>query len=88
MEVCKLSRKNRHKVFDGIAGLGRTSVNWFYGLKLHTIFNEKGEIVSLYITGGKKSDNSVVKKLCKSFKGKLYGDKGYISKKLFNDLFE
>ena len=87
MEVCKLTRKNRHKVFANIAESGRTSVSWFYGLKLHTIFNHKGELVSLCITGGNKSDRSVVKGLCNGLKGKLFGDKGYISNKLFKDLF-
>lgn len=51
------------------------------------IFNTRGEIVSLVITPGNKDDRSPVRRMVKDLMGKLIGDKGYISKKLFEDLF-
>lgn len=33
--VCHDLREKRHKVFKGLAGKGRTSTGWFFGLKLH-----------------------------------------------------
>ena len=40
------------------------------------------------ITGGNANDRSPVMDRVKGITGKLIGDKGYISKKLFNDLLK
>ena len=37
---------------------------------------------------GNKSDLSAIPTLVKGLEGKLFGDKGYISKEVFNDLFK
>ena len=52
------------------------------------IFNTRGEIVNLTITPGNKDDRSPVRKMVKGLTAKLIGDKGYLSKKLFEDLFK
>ena len=54
-------------------------------MKLHLVINGSGEILSFCITSGNVSD---IKKLTKNIFGKLIGDKGYISKKIFKKLFE
>ena len=86
--VCGIKRKNRNKVFDGIAKLGKSSIGWFFGFKLHLIINDRGEIISFCLTHGNVDDRVPVLKLAKDLVGKLYGDKGYISKELFLKLFE
>jgi len=90
LQVCHNLRISRNKVFSGIAARGKTSTGWFYGFKLHLIINECGEIVSFMLTPGNVADNnvSVVSKLAKKCFGKLWGDRGYISKKLFDNLFK
>ncbi len=90
LQVCHNLRINRNKVFSGIAARGKTSTGWFYGFKLHLIINEHGEIVSFMLTPGNVADNnaSIVTKLARKCFGKLWGDRGYISKKLFDDLFK
>lgn len=90
LQVCHNLRISRNKVFAGIAARGKTSTGWFYGFKLHLIINECGEIVSFMITPGNVADNnaSIVTKLARKCFGKLWGDRGYISKKLFDDLFK
>lgn len=85
--VCHGLRERRHKVFKGLAAKGKTSTGWFFGLKLHMIFNTRGEIVRLTITPGNVNDRAPVRDMVKGLLGKLIGDKGYISKKLFADLF-
>jgi len=85
--VCHGLRERRHKVFKGLAAKGKTSTGWFFGLKLHMIFNTRGEIVRLTITPGNINDRAPVRDMAKGLLGKLIGDKGYISKKLFADLF-
>lgn len=88
MAVCHNLREKRHKVFKGLAKKGKTSTGWFFGFKLHFILNTHGEIVRLQITAGNVNDRSPVMELVKGISTKLVGDKGYISKKLFAELFE
>lgn len=88
MAVCHNLREKRHKVFKALASKGKTSTGWFFGFKLHFIFNTKGDIVRLQITRGNVDDRTPVMDLTKEITGKLIGDKGYLSKKLFRELFD
>ncbi len=88
LAVCKNIRIPRNKVFKGIAKRGKCSMGWFYGFKLHIIVNECGELLSFKVTKGNTNDRVPVKELCKNLTGKLFGDKGYIGKKLFEELWE
>lgn len=88
MAVCHNLREKKHKTFKGLATKGRTSTGWFFGMKLHMIFNTKGEIVRLSITPGNVNDRKPVPQLVKDLIATLIGDKGYLSKKLFQELFE
>lgn len=88
MAVCHGLREKRHKTFKGLAAKGKTSTGWFFGLKLHLIINTKGEIVRLVITPGNVDDRKPVPDMMKDIVAKLIGDKGYLSKKLFQQLFE
>jgi hypothetical protein len=88
MAVCHNLREKRHKVFKGLAKKGKTSTGWFFGFKLHFVFNTHGEIVRMQITGGNVNDRSPVMDLMRDISAKLIGDKGYISKKLSAALFE
>ena len=88
LQICHGKRTKGNKVFKNIAKIGRSSYGWFMGFKLHIIINNKGAIMAVKITKGNKSDSSVAANLAKGLVGSLYGDKGYISKKLFTQLFE
>ena len=79
---------NRHKTFAEIASFGRTSVGWFFGLKLHLVTNERGELIAFKMTSGSSSDGKSAESLLSALKGLAFGDKGYIGKKLFETLFE
>lgn len=87
--VCSNLRITRHKVFQGMAARGRTSEGWFFGFKLHIVVNDRGELLALRITPGNVSDanKAVVTALTKGLHGKLFGDKGYVSKELFEQLW-
>ena len=58
--------------------------------KLHLACNDRGEIIAFVLTGANVSDKdpNVFKVLAKRLYGKLFADKGYISQKLFDFLFE
>jgi hypothetical protein len=75
-------------VFDGLAARGKTSMGWFFGLKLPFVINHKGQIMALKITPGNTADSSVLDEIAKYLSGKLYADKGYISRALFNKLWQ
>lgn len=82
-------RINQHKTFKGIANRGKDSVGWFYGFKLHLVINEKGEIINFALTSGNVDDRNrkVFSDLVKDIIGSLFGDKGYISAELEEELF-
>ena len=87
LAVCHNRRINRHKVFAGLAARGKTSMGWFYGFKLQLIVNDQGELITFYLTPGNVDDRKPVPHMAKKLWGKLFGDKGYISQPLFEQLF-
>src|SRR4051794_7285805 len=86
LPVCDNHRINRHKVFADLAQRGKTSMGWFFGFKLHLVFNTDNEIVALKLTPGNVHDTTPVPALTRDLIGKLFGDKGYIGQKLAEDL--
>jgi hypothetical protein len=85
--VCHNRRIRSNKVFSHIAQRGKNSVGWFYGFKVHLIVNDRGELLAFHLTPGNVDDREPVPDMVKGIFGKLYGDKGYISQKLFDSLF-
>ena len=88
IQVCHPRRIPRHKVFAGLAARGKSSMGWFYGFKLHLVVNEHGEILAFQLTPGNVDDRKPVPALTKDLFGKLFADRGYISKDLFAELWE
>ena len=88
LAVCHNRRIDRHKVFDGLAARGKTSMGWFFGLKLHLVINHKGQVMALKITPGNTADSTVLNAITQHLSGKLYADKGYIGRTLFNKLWQ
>ena len=90
LAVCDPHRIHSHKVFAGIAKRGKSSTGWFFGFKLHLAVNDRGEILGFCLTSGNVSDSNikVVEKITENQYGKLFADKGYISKRLFSRLWQ
>lgn len=86
--VCHNRRIHSHRVFNKIAQRGKNSVGWFYGFKLHLIVNDRGELLALKVTIANVDDRVPVPEMTKELVGKLFGDKGYVSQKLFDELFD
>lgn len=82
LAVCDNRRITRHRVFQGSAARGKTSLGWFYGFKLHTIINSKGELIRLKLTSGNVDDRKPLPKLCQGVVGYLFADKGYLGQRL------
>jgi transposase len=86
LAVCKNPRIGQHRVFALDARRGKTSVGWFYGFKLHLVVNDRGELLAFCLTPGNVDDRRPVPRLVRRLFGKLFGDRGYISRQLAEDL--
>jgi len=82
LRVCENIRIPRHKTFADEAGRAKSSTGWFYGFKLHFTVNDRGDILSFCLTCANVDDRKPVPFLANNLMGKLFGDKGYISKEL------
>ena len=89
IKACHCRRMHSHKALEGAAKRGKNSTGWFCGFKLHLVINEMGEILSFYLSPGNVDDRNraVIDRLCRDLWGKLFGDRGYISKELFELLY-
>ena len=88
LKVCHVKRAHNHKVFKGLASKSKTTTGWFFGLKLHMVINDLGEVMNFQLTTGKTDDRVPVPDLLKKLSGKVFADKGYINKELFESLME
>ncbi|GAB3527570.1 IS982 family transposase [Pontibacter brevis] len=81
LPVCDNLRIHSHKVFEGIASRGKGSTGWFFGLKLHLVINQHGQLARFLLTPASVADNNhrVLSYLLEGLRGKCYGDKGYLS---------
>ena len=89
LRVCHIRREFQHKTFKGLATKGKCSMGWFFGFKLHIVINDRGEIIDFLFSQANVDDREPLKN--KNFHdkvfGKLFADRGYISKDLFEELF-
>lgn len=83
LDVCLNQRIASHKVFAGLAERGKTSTGWFFGFKLHLVINDRGELLNVTLTPANVDDRKPVPNLVRKLFGKIFGDKGYISKPLY-----
>lgn len=88
LAVCHNRRIPQHRVFRGLAARGKTSVGWFFGFKLHLVFNDRGEIVTFTLTPGNVDDRKPLPQFARRLSGKLVGDRGYVSAPLLKQLRE
>ena len=82
LKVCHNRRISRHRVFKDLAARGKTSVDWFFGFKLHLVINEQGELLNAIVTPGNTDDRQPVGELLTGMFGNVFGDRGYISQSL------
>jgi hypothetical protein len=88
LEVCGKKRMNSNKVFKEMTKIGKTTMGYFFGFKLHLVVNDQGDILNFSLSQGNTDDRKPVGKLTKGLFGKLFGDKGYISKELASSLLD
>ena len=88
LKVCANKRIFDHKVCDGLAKRGKSSMGWFFGFKIHSVCDSMGRLINMVITPGNTDDRKVVLKLLKGLKGLVVADAGYIKKAHIEELFK
>jgi hypothetical protein len=58
IRVCDNKRIFNHKVFQGIATRGKSTMGYFFGFKLHIVVSETGDILNFVITHGNVDDRA------------------------------
>nr|WP_242036528.1 IS982 family transposase [Leptolyngbya sp. FACHB-321] len=86
LKVCHNRRIHCYRVFQGLAARGKTSVDWFFGFKLHLVVNDQGELLNIRLTPGNTDDRKSVSDLLKTLFGKVFADRGCVSQALFEHL--
>ena len=88
-----LSQSARTREFI-LKGVFRTDRTWqnvhrlVFGFNLHLVFNDCGELHHLVLTRGNVDNHKPVPRLVRRLFGKLFGNKGYLSQKLFEELLK
>lgn len=89
LKVCHIHREHSNKIFIELATKVKNSIGWVFGFKRHLIINDRSEILDFMLTQVNVYDREPLSN--KTFQenafGKLVGDKGYICKHLFDQLF-
>lgn len=68
--------------------LAKKKAETYARFKLHLVINDKGELLAFKLTAANVDDRQPVPDLTKDLIGKLFGDKGYISQPLFEQLYQ
>jgi len=50
LRVCHIKREKQNKIFKGVATNEKSTMDRFFGFKLHLIINDRGELLSFYLT--------------------------------------
>ena len=74
IQVCHNRRIKSHRVLKDMGRRGKTSVDWFFGFKLHLVCNELGELLNISVTPGNTDDRQPVLNLLKGMSGKVIAD--------------
>lgn len=81
--VCKNYRIKRHKTMKFVATRSKSSLGWFYGLKLHALTDMFGNLLGIRFTTGRVDDRVVLDAFLERLHHSiLIADAGYISKRL------
>lgn len=56
ISVCHNKRIKRNRVFMDYAVVGKSTVGWYFGFKLHFIVNERGEVLNFMLTKANVDD--------------------------------
>ncbi len=62
-------------------------MGWFYGFRPHLIVKDQGDLPAVHLTPASIGDRKPIPQMTNELWGKLVGDRGYLSKAFFEQLF-
>lgn len=81
--VCKNYNIHRHKTMKDVATRSKSSLGWFYGLKLHAMTDVFGNLLELRFTTGNVGDRKILDVFLEKLHNSIIiADAGYLSPKL------
>lgn len=86
LPVCLKKNADKHRTMDGLAGFGRSSKGWYYGLKMTMTRDAVGRMLGLRFTHPGANDRDIFRDINKHILGILVADAGYVSKQLETDM--
>ena len=85
--VCLKKNADSHKTMRELAGLGRSSKGWFYGLKMTLTRDYDGKMLGVKFTLPKTNNRDIFRQINKNINGIIVADAGYVSKQLERDMY-
>ncbi len=86
LKIAHVKREKSIKLFKGIASKSKSSMGFYIGFKYHLVINHHGEIIDHYFSNSITPDIKILDKIVYKINGKLFGDKGYVSKDMTQKL--
>lgn len=84
--VCLKKNADSHRTMQGLAGLGRSTKGWFYGLKMTLTRDHDGRMQALRFTAPSENDRDIFRQINHDILGVIVADAGYVSKQLEQDM--
>lgn len=84
--VCLRKNADKHKTMAGLAGWGRSSKGWYYGLKMTMTRDFDGRMLGIRFSHPSMNDRDIFRSINKNLMGILVADAGYVSKKLEQEM--
>lgn len=86
LPVCLKKNADDHQTMKGLAGLGKSSKGWFYGLKLTITRDHDGRLLGIRITQPGVNDRDIFRSINRDMMGLFIADAGYVSKELEREM--
>lgn len=84
--VCLRKNADDHKTMAGVAGFGRSTKGWFYGIKMTLTRDYDGRLLAVRFHSPGANDRDVFRDINQDIWGIIIADAGYVSKKLEEDM--
>lgn len=84
--VCLRKNADDHKTMASVAGFGRSTKGWFYGIKLTITRDHDGRLLAVRFHSPGQNDRDVFRSINQDIWGIIVADAGYVSKKLEEDM--
>src|SRR3989338_2672523 len=85
--VCLKKNADAHRTMRGLAGLGRSTKGWYFGLKMTMTRDHDGRLLGLQFTSPGANDRTTFRDINRDIYGIIVADAGYVSAQLEKDMY-